>query len=177
MTSTLTYPSKEELRSLFYYRRGHLYWRSRPASAFRSYSAYMMWNKRYAEKPAGSRNPRGYIKIAISKKHYMAHRLIWLYHKGWLPEALDHKNGNPSDNRLGNLRAATQMENRWNSRRRQKTSTNVKGLYLRDGKYYEAHVCTNYKRYYIGRFIRKSDAIKRIREVREALHKEFASHS
>jgi hypothetical protein len=33
------------------------------------------------------------------------------------PEVVDHKNGDPFDNRLGNLRAATQMQNLRNRRR------------------------------------------------------------
>ena len=113
---------QQTLKLLFSYHKGKLYWKPRPLEAFKKYSAYVMWNKRYALKPAGSPNKRGYIRIGIAKKYYMAHRLIWLYHRGWLPEALDHKNGNPSDNRMSNLRPATQTQNRWNSRRRISTT-------------------------------------------------------
>jgi len=168
--------SKNELRRLFTYKRGHLYWKPRPEETFAKYSAYVMWNRRYAGNRAGSPNKRGYIRIGINKKYYMEHRLIWLYHKGWLPEALDHKNGNPSDNRMSNLRAATQMENRWNSRRKQPTKTNVKGVYKRDNGRYEAHICADHKRIHLGVFVRKRDAIRVVSAARKALHKTFARH-
>lgn len=165
--------TQEQVRALFVYWRGHLYWRPRPREAFASPNAYAMWNKRYAGLQAGSIGERGYRKIAIFKTCHLEHRLVWLYHKGWMPEAIDHKNGKKTDNRIGNLRPATQMENRWNSRRLQTTTTNVKGVYKRDGKY-EAHVCSNYVRYYLGRFVRKSDAKRAVTAARKALHKAFA---
>jgi HNH endonuclease len=166
--------TQEEVKELFWYRRGHLYWRPRSEDQFRTYLAYTMWNKRYANQKAGCANVRGYVKIAIQKKSHLAHRLIWLYHHGWLPEALDHINNKPWDNRLCNLRPATRTENRWNSRTLRETTTNVKGVYRRPNGMYETHVMAYGKRYYLGRFARKSDAIKRVREAREALHKEFA---
>jgi hypothetical protein len=165
------------VQELFAYENGALVWKPRPQSAFRSYAAFCMWNKRYANRVAGSRNPRGYIKIAINKRHNFAHRLIWLYHYGYMPETVDHINNNPSDNRLENLRAATITENRWNSRRIKDTTTNVKGVYKRSDKSYEAHICTNYKRVYLGRFVCKRDAIAAVTAARKALHKEFARDS
>ena len=167
---------QETLRLLFFYNRGHLYWKPRPLEAFKKYSAYVMWNRRYALKPAGSPNKRGYIRIGIAKKYYMAHRLIWLYHRGWLPEALDHKNGNPSDNRMSNLRPATQTQNRWNSRRRISTTTNIKGVYRRPSGHYEAHICADYKRIHLGTFKAKKDAIRAVAQARKDLHREFARH-
>ncbi len=169
-------PTQSELKELFWYRRGNLIWKPRPPHAFRSHSAFVMWNKRYANTIAGSKNARGYIRIAIYKIYYFAHRLIWLYHRGYLPEALDHVNGKPWDNRMSNLRPATQMENTWNRRRRLPTKTNAKGVFKAEDGRYEAHICANKKRYYLGRFVRKSDAIKRVREAREELHKTFARH-
>ncbi len=167
---------QETLRLLFFYNRGRLYWKPRPLEAFKKYSAYVMWNRRYALKPAGSPNKRGYIRIGIAKKYYMAHRLVWLYHRGWLPEALDHKNGNPADNRMSNLRPATQMENRWNSRRKLPTTTNTKGVYKRPSGHYEAHICANHKRVHLGTFERKKDAIAAVSKARKQLHREFARH-
>lgn len=162
------------LRSLFTYKRGKLYWKPRPREDFNQHCTWVMWNRRYAYQVAGCIGNRGYRKIAIAKKYYFAHRLIWMYHRGWMPEALDHKNGIRDDNRMSNLRPATQMENRWNSRRLRTTSTNVKGVYKRANGAYEAHVCANYKRYYLGRFVRKSDAARAVTAARKALHKTFA---
>jgi hypothetical protein len=167
---------QQTLKLLFFYNKGKLYWKARPLEAFKKYSAYVMWNKRYALKPAGSPNKRGYIRIGIAKKYYMAHRLIWLYHRGWLPEALDHKNGNPSDNRMSNLRPATQTQNRWNSRRRISTTTNIKGVYRRPSGHYEAHICADYKRIHLGTFKAKKDAIRAVAQARKDLHREFARH-
>ncbi len=127
-------------------------------------------------KAAGRPYPNLVDNAAVSKKYYMEHRLIWLFHKGWLPEAIDHRNGKPADNRMSNLRAATQMENRWNSRRKQPTKTNVKGVYRRDNGKYEAHICADHKRIHLGVFVRKRDAIRIVSAARKALHKTFARH-
>jgi len=168
--------TKETLRLLFSYHRGVLYWKPRPREAFKKYSAYVMWNRRYAFCPAGSPNKRGYIRIGIAKKYYMGHRLVWLYHRGWLPDALDHKNGKPWDNRMSNLRPATQMENRWNSKRRLPTTTNTKGVYRRPSGNYEAHICAEFKRVHLGTFEKKRDAIQTVARARKQLHKKFARH-
>ena len=168
--------TQETVRALFSYHNGSLYWKPRPRDAFRSQSAYVMWNKRYANLPAGSVNHRGYVRVGIAKRYYMAHRLIWLYHRGWLPDALDHKNGNPSDNRMRNLRVATQTENRWNARRKIPTTTNIKGVYKRPSGHYEAHICADYKRIHLGTFERKQDAIRAVSRARKELHKQFARH-
>ena len=56
---------------------------------------------------AGTRSSTGYIKIRFGKKHYLAHRLAWLYVYGELPEFIDHINHVRYDNRIENLRPAT----------------------------------------------------------------------
>lgn len=67
---------------------------------------------------AGSKDSCGYIQIKIKNKKYSAHRLAWLYVYGSLPkEMIDHINGNPSDNRIINLREADNRLNMSNLKR------------------------------------------------------------
>jgi hypothetical protein len=72
---------------------------------------------------AGAVTANGRIKIAISKHQCYAHRLVWLYLYGRWPEKnIDHIDGNPSNNRLNNLREASQSQNMQNLSRKPKKS-------------------------------------------------------
>lgn len=63
-------------------------------------------------RPAGHNDGRGYIKISLNRERVYAHRLAWFLHYGrWPISALDHINGNPSDNRIANLRECTPSQN------------------------------------------------------------------
>jgi hypothetical protein len=65
----------------------------------------------------GTRRKGGYIVIGVDDRLYLAHRLAWLYVIGsWPALALDHIDGNTSNNRFSNLREATQGENAQNKR-------------------------------------------------------------
>jgi hypothetical protein len=64
---------------------------------------------------AGTDNGLGYLRIYVCGKHYVAHRLAWLYvHGEWPDSELDHANRNKSDNRIQNLRYATRSSNNKN---------------------------------------------------------------
>lgn len=61
-------------------------------------------------------NKTGYAEITVGKVRVYAHRLAWfLSYREW-PEQLDHINGNKLDNRLCNLRLATNEQNAQNRR-------------------------------------------------------------
>lgn len=68
---------------------------------------------------AAGATPTGYLMIKIDGVGYKAHRLAWLYVHGEMPvQRIDHRDGNPFNNALANLRLATQAENIANARLR-----------------------------------------------------------
>ena len=65
-----------------------------------------------AGKLAGTRKKRGQIEVRIDGQRYQAHRLIWKMVHGVDPkEQIDHVDMDPGNNRLSNLREATQAQN------------------------------------------------------------------
>lgn len=66
---------------------------------------------------AGSPLQHGYRVIYWEGRLTYEHRLAWAYVHGEFPvESIDHINGNPSDNRIANLRECSQSQNRQNAR-------------------------------------------------------------
>ena len=59
----------------------------------------------------GSPNQDGYERVRCKGTHRMKHRLLfWLFH-GYLPEEVDHKDRNRSNNGIHNLEASTRSGN------------------------------------------------------------------
>ena len=78
---------------------------------------------------AGCFDHKGYVRIYVSGRTYLAHRLAWLYTYGvWPCEFIDHINRNPSDNRMVNLRAATRSINVRNSKLRSTNTSGYRGV-------------------------------------------------
>ncbi|WP_010219512.1 MULTISPECIES: HNH endonuclease [Pseudomonas syringae group] len=76
-------------------------------------------------KPAGHRRKdSGYVSIEVDGLEIKAHRLAWFIAKGQWPDSMiDHINGDPSDNRIENLRDVSQKVNSQNLRRHMSNST------------------------------------------------------
>jgi len=84
----------------------------------------------YASKigsPAGS-DMHGYLAVKIMQRTYLVHRIIWLWHYGYLPEnPIDHVDRNKRNNRIENLREVSTSCNLQNSKQRRSTS-GIKGI-------------------------------------------------
>lgn len=96
--------TQEQAKELFEYKDGALYWKKLCTNKTK---------QRIGEK-AGYIHKHGYRIISFYGKQYKAHRLMFLYHHGYIPEFIDHINGDRADNRIENLREVTRSENQYN---------------------------------------------------------------
>lgn len=80
-------------------------------------------------KPAGTKNPKGYITINLGGVYWLAHRLAFVYMQDeFPPEYVDHIDGNPSNNSWNNLRPCSAQENSRNKKRKYDSFTGIKGV-------------------------------------------------
>ena len=103
----------------------------------------------------------GYIHIRAKYKLYLAHRLAWLWVYGeWPSRNLDHINGNPSDNRICNLRLCSQSQNLGNSKIQRINSSIRKGVsWDKNRKLFRSYITVNKKAIHVGRFSSQEEAI------------------
>jgi hypothetical protein len=67
---------------------------------------------------AGTLTKNGYTVIQINRNNFLAHRLVWFVTYGKFPDNhIDHIDGNPSNNRIENLRDVTHKVNHQNKSR------------------------------------------------------------
>ena len=68
-------------------------------------------------KVAGTVHKLGYVYVSADNYRTLAHRLAWVHVYGvWPSGVIDHINGDPSDNRLCNLRDVSRQVNQQNMR-------------------------------------------------------------
>jgi hypothetical protein len=110
--------------------------------------------KRVVGTEAGSFHKHsGYRYITIDGKKHLAHRLAWLYvHGVWPASKIDHRDGNRANNRIKNLRDATQAVNSQNLQGAHSDSeVALLGVSMSWGKF-EARIHTAGVTYRLGRF-------------------------
>lgn len=123
----------EKLRELIEYDplTGSMKWKPRESKR---------WNSNFAGKPALSNlSYEGYLTGRMLGKNYKGHRVAWAIHYGEWPSGLiDHINGNPSDNRIINLRVVTAAENVQNLKISKRNTSGEQGIswFARDGKWW-----------------------------------------
>jgi hypothetical protein len=146
-------PSKERLLELFEYKDGILF--NRTTRNPGSMKGSRVWAKRRV----------GYIQTAIDYKKYYVHRLVWIMHNGDIEEDLviDHIDGNPSNNRIDNLRVVTLQENQFNKK--------VKGYTWHKGNQkWSARIKVDGKSKFLGCFVKEEDAAQAYQVAKKELH-------
>ena len=128
-------------------------------------------------KRAGYNAPPGYRSVTIDGEGYLVHRLIWLYVHGKFPlEQLDHINLNRSDNRIENLREATNAQNMQNKKAgKSKYGVGLKGAQwnYRDKKWVAQSALDNGKTTHLGSFDTEQEAHEAYCEAAKKVFGEF----
>ena len=145
----------EELKNSFYYSEGKLYWKE---------------GKVLANKEAGYKNMHGYIEVNITIRgkptKFLAHRIIFYLHHGFMPKLVDHVDRNPQNNSISNLRAADKKLNSINTGLPKNNTSGVKGVSWNKacGKW-SAQIKVDGKKKHLGTFSNLEDATKTRRQA------------
>ena len=116
----------------------------------------------------------GYLGTEINGKRYRIHRLIFLYHHGYMPTQTDHINGIRDDNRISNLRDVSVSENNRNQKiPRNNTSGHIGVYWNKKLKKWYSQIWVNDKKIHFGCFKDIDDAIavRKAGEIQYGFHK------
>ena len=120
----------------------------------------------------GSLTDKGYLRSSVGGKSYRVHRLVFLYHHGYMPTQVDHIDGNRMNNRIENLREATSSQN--NQNRKATSSSGIKGVvWHKQSKKWIASICVNRKSVHLGSFISIEEAALVANKARQSAHGKF----
>lgn len=119
------------LRQLLSYdpETGALTWRPRTREMCKTYRSFRIWQATCANQPALTNCSQGYFRGTILGRPFKAHRVAWALHYGEWPQGdIDHINGDPTDNRIINLRTVDHRTNMRNVKLRADSTSGVPGV-------------------------------------------------
>ena len=158
--------TQKEIRDYFDYADGVLYWKVQKGYAIK------------IGQPAGTFDEKtGYYRIHVNSRFQKVHRLVFLYHHGYLPKFVDHIDGNKKNNRIENLREATKSQNAMNQKISTRNTSGIKGVmwHKRDKKWF-VQLRVNSKCHSFGYYDSKELAELVAIEATNKLHKEFSAY-
>jgi len=104
----------------------------------------------------------------------LEHRLIFLWHHGYLPVQVDHVNMNKTDNRIENLRSSDASRNQMNTVVRTSTKSGLKGVHWDESRgAWMSRIKINGKHVFLGRFATKEEAYE-ARKQAQHIHGDHA---
>ncbi|WP_030538355.1 HNH endonuclease, partial [Sphingobium sp. DC-2] len=171
-------PNHDVLRQLLRYNpeTGELFWIERGLNFFPDKRAWAWWNGRNAGNRVSSATGKtGYLLVKIFAKRYLAHRVAWAVHYAERPPIqIDHINGIRHDNRIGNLRSVTAVDNQRNMKRSVRNTSGVTGVcYNARRKMWSAYISFNGAQHKLGLFstLQEAASVRRAAEVAHDYHK------
>lgn len=100
----------------------------------------LIWEERSAHRiykgdVAGSIGSHGYLATGLNRGKHLNHRLVWLYHNGYLPEnQIDHIDRDKTNNKIENLREVSPQCNLRNCDQFRHNTSGVKGVFWNKSK-------------------------------------------
>ena len=123
---------------------------------------------------AGAIDTHGYRQIEVFQRAYLAGRLAWFYVTGsWPVNQVDHADGDQLNDAIINLRETTLRQNMANRKKRAGSKSNFIGVVAHEGMW-QATVCKDYKRKYLGTFQTEVEAAIAYNAAAKELFGQFA---
>lgn len=122
---------------------------------------------------AGATQAIGYVIIGVDGTRYYAHRLAWLYvHGKWPVDLIDHKDGDKANNRIGNLREASDAQNSENiGKARANNISRLLGVSRHVEGLYFSRISVNKQKRHLGYFKTAEEAHSAYLKAKSELHK------
>jgi len=148
------YPTQEELKNHYLYDDGNLI-------------------SKKTNKSVGYKDKAGYLSTTLYKKYFLVHRLIFLFHHGYLPRFLDHIDRNKSNNKIENLRECTYQQNNFNRLPSKKTTSGFRNVTKNGNNKWQVGLTISGIYNYFGSFedVELADLVAQ--EARDKYHKQF----
>lgn len=151
---------------------GELRWNVRTDNRFASPGARSRWNKLFAGtvlKPSSG----GYVVVNIFCGKLKGHRVAWAIHYGeWPADLIDHRDQNPGNNRIANLRDVSRSVNNQNTKRAIGKGA-FPGLTSRAGRGrnrgWRVYYVEKTPALYVGRYACFGKALKMARKINDTL--------
>ena len=127
----------------------------------------------WKRKVAGHKRDTGYVSVHVDGVEIKAHRLAWFMHYGeWPSGVIDHINGDPSYNRIENIRDVTAQVNAQNIRKAIKNSqSKLLGACWNKARHkWQTQIVANKKRYYLGLYDTPEEAHEAYIKAKRKLH-------
>lgn len=163
--------TQELVKYLFDYKDGMIFWKNKISN----FSRITLGNRAGYYHKGTNRNC-----ITLYGKEYKTARIIFLWHKGYLPEIVDHENIDQLDDRIENLRAASKGQNNANKHSQKNSTSKYLGVSWRHRKdrpngawIAQIQIPSRYK--HIGQFKNEHEAALAYNREAVRYHKEFAN--
>lgn len=157
-------PERNLLNELFEYREGKLFWK-----------VYRKGTSGVGSR-AGSFYTKGYRLIRFNYKQFPEHRVIYTMINGDIPNGfrIDHIDTDKANNKIENLRLATNNQNGFNRTKTKNNTSGFKGV-CRRGNFWVGQLTFEGKIKYLGIFKTPELAYEAYKKAALELHGEFAN--